>query len=329
MHIYLGLFAAVIGIGISHYIHTQKKKKATLICPREGACEKVIHSSFATTFGVDNTVLGMGYYVLIGSLYAVLLAVPQLASGVILWVMTIATCVGALFSLYLIALQAFVIRTWCVWCLGSAVATFLLVGALFGHEMSELFALLAQQHMWWVILHNIGFILGLGGATITDIMFFRFLKRGTITREQKETMDTLSNVIWIGLCVLIVSGIMLYLPEQARLSVSSKFLLKLVVVSVITINGFFLNVLVGPRMRQFSLDQTLPARRFRRRAFVLGAISITSWYTAFLLGSFRSIPITLREGIGVYVGVLLAAIVGSLMYEHVMSHHWKPEPASQ
>ena len=325
MHIYLGLFASLLGICISLYIRTRKQQNVKLVCPREGSCDKVVHSTFSTTLGIDNSVLGLLYYAINAVLYVLAVVSPHLFTTPVLWVMVILTCLGAFFSLYLIALQAFVIKHWCVWCLGSALASFLLVGALFGHETGELFALLSSQKIWWVILHNIGFILGLGGATITDIMFFRFLKRGVISQEQKETMDTLSNVIWIGLSILILSGIMLYLPEQARLSVSSKFLTKLVVVATLTVNGFFLNFLVSPRIRQLSLDQTLPARRFRRLAFSLGAVSISSWYIAFLLGSFRSIPISFREGVALYVSILITAVIGSIVYEHIMSHHWKPQ----
>ena len=323
MHIYLGLIAATIGLGISTYIHRQKKQKTTLVCPREASCEKVVHSTYATTFGIDNTLLGIAYYTVIGLLYAIALAFPTLLTAPVLWVMTLATCFGALFSLYLIALQAFVIRAWCAWCLGSALATGLLVVALFGHDMHDLYMMLSAQRVWWIIVHNIGFILGLGGATITDIFFFRFLKDGKISEQEKLTMDTLSNVIWIGLGILVVSGLMLYLPEQARLSVSSKFLLKVIVVSVITVNGIVLNLLVAPRMRQFSLAQQVPARRFRRLAFALGGISITSWYTAFLLGSFRSIPLVLREGVALYVSILIAVILGSLVYERIVAQHWQ------
>ncbi len=330
MHIYLGLFAAICGLIISTYIYRQKKKKTSLVCPREASCEKVVHSIHATTAGIDNTLLGIGYYATIGLLYAFVLVFPQYLTAPVLWVMTVMTCFGVLFSLYLIALQAFVIRAWCAWCLGSATATALLAVALMGHHMTDLYTLLGTQRIWWIIVHNIGFILGLGGATITDIFFFRFLKDNRISEQEKGTMDTLSNVIWVGLAVLIMSGLMLYLPEQARLSVSSKFLLKVVVVGVIVVNGILLNLRVAPRMRQFSLANTVPAKSFRRLAFALGGISIVSWYTAFLLGSLRSINLVFREGVALYVSLLIAVVVGSQVYERIVSrHHDAVPPASQ
>ncbi len=313
---YLGIIGASLGLSVSLYIYRQKKKKKKLICPREGSCERVVHSTYATTFGIHNEYLGIAFYAVMVLVYIISLSVP--VGGIFVWVVTIMTITGALFSIYLIALQALVIRAWCLWCLGSAFSMLLLTIALFGFDTREFFALLAAQHIWWVIMHNIGFILGLGGATITDIFFFRFLKDYAISAEEKATMDILSNIIWIGLGILIVSGIMLYLPEQARLIHSPKFLLKLIVVSVIVINGLLLNLLVAPRMRQFSFAETLPARHFRALAFALGAISITSWYTAFFLGSVRKIHLSLWGGLSVYIILMVGAIIGSQVYETML-----------
>lgn len=324
MYIYLGLLGSVIGIGVSHYIYQQKKKKTSLICPREGSCDKVVHSTHATTFGIGNEKLGVGFYVLQAVLWSVMLVVPHIVSGWYLLALVLLTIGGVLFSIYLIALQALVIRAWCMWCLGSSAAVLLLAVAVFGIPGIKLFDVLADTRLWWIVIHNLGFILGLGGATITDIFFFRFLKDGVISETEKQTMDTLSNVIWIGLAVLIVSGVMLYLPEQARLSVSSKFLLKVIVVGVVAFNGVFLNILVAPRMRTLSFLETPPARHFRRLAFALGAISITSWYIAFLLGSFRKINLALREGIALYVAILIAVVIGSQVYERIVTHK-RPE----
>lgn len=319
MYIFLGLIGSFIGLCVSLYIYQQKRKKKALICPREGNCERVVHSTHATTFGINNEVLGIGFYVAQAILWSLMLVVPQVVSGWYLLLAVLLTAGGVLFSVYLIALQALVIRAWCMWCLGSSAAVVLLTIAVFGIPGAKLFVVLVHTRLWWVIIHNIGFILGLGGATITDIFFFRFLKDGVISESEKQTMDTLSNVIWIGLAILIISGVMLYLPEQTRLGASSKFLLKVVVVSAVTVNGIFLNILVAPKMRTLSLLQTEPARHFRRLAFALGGISITSWYVAFFLGSFRKISLPLREGIAVYIGVLIAVVIGSQIYERIVA----------
>lgn len=315
----LGSIGALLGLIVSLYIYRTKKKKTKLICPRESNCEKVVHSTHATTMGIPNELLGVLFYTTQGALWTGLLLVPELASAWYVFILTILTVGGVIFSIYLIALQWLVIRAWCMWCLGSTLATALITIGLFGLPTEGLFKLLAAHRIWWIIIHNIGFILGLGGATITDIFFFRFLKDQKISEEEKGTMDTLTNVIWVGLAVLIVSGLMLYLPNQARLNISAKFLLKVVVVAVVTINGLLLNLSVAPRMRSFSFDETTPARHFRRLAFALGAISITSWYMAFFLGSLRRIHVTFEHGLLIYLGIVVAAVIGSQLFEVVAS----------
>jgi hypothetical protein len=131
-------------------------------------------------------------------------------------------------------------------------------------------------------------------------------------------MDTLSSVIWAGLAILIVSGVMLYLPEQLRLNASPKFILKIIVVGVVLVNGVLLNLLVAPHMQTLSFEGTIPARRFRRLAFALGAVSLTSWYTAFFLGSLRRIHTTLEHGLRVYIGLVTIAVIGSQLYETIL-----------
>jgi uncharacterized membrane protein len=319
MHIYLGLLASIIGLGISSYIYRKKRTKTKLMCPLRTECDTVVNSRFAKTFGIPNELLGMAYYILSGLFYAFILVYPQFFSTTLHFALFLFSIAGALFSVYLISLQAFTIRAWCIWCLGSALANVMLLVALFGFPSEGLFGLLSSQRVWWIIIHNIGFILGLGGATITDLFFFRFLKDNNISEEEKSTMDMLSSIIWVGLGILIVSGIALYLPEQARLDSSSKFMLKVVVVSVVIINGILLNMLVAPRLRELSFEDTPPARHFRKIAFALGGISISSWYTAFLLGSLRSIQISFMHGLLIYGGLLICVIIGSQAYEALIT----------
>jgi hypothetical protein len=135
-------------------------------------------------------------------------------------------------------------------------------------------------------------------------------------------MDTFSTIIWAGLGILIVSGIALYLPEQVRLAVSSKFLLKLVVVGVIIVNGILLNMIVSPYMRRLTFSKEVPARRFRRLAFALGGISFTSWYLAFFLGSLRKIHIAFLPAVLGYGVLLVGVVIGSqIMERYITKNH--------
>ncbi len=82
-------------------------------------------------FGIPNELMGLGYYIVIGMLYAGLLVLPYMDTPFVHYLISGITVAGAAFSLYLVGLQAWVIKHWCHWCLGSAFATLLLLVALF------------------------------------------------------------------------------------------------------------------------------------------------------------------------------------------------------
>ncbi len=317
MYMFFTFAACLSGIFLSSYIYIKKRRNQRLACPREHPCDTVLHSHFSKTFGIPTEVLGISYFLLVLAL--IFLPLAGFSPAWDLYLLFFLIVIGGLFSLYLIGLQLLVIRSWCAWCLGVALTNLVLIVSL-SHIPTELFAsLLKAQKIWWVILHNVGFILGVGAATIADILFFRFLKDGTISLEEKGTMDALTNVIWAALAILVVSGLALFIPEQARLAISSKFLLKIVVLGVIIINGFLLNMFVAPYMRRLSFEGTAPARHFRRLAFALGAVSFSSWYIAFFLGSVRKIPISFSVGVISYAGVSLLVIIFSQFVERYVA----------
>ncbi|MDB5254917.1 MAG: Vitamin epoxide reductase [Candidatus Nomurabacteria bacterium] len=126
MTTFIGMIAAVIGFGISWYIRTKQQSNTPLMCPRRSPCETVINSPQAKTLGFSNTSLGMLYYAIVFFLFTYY----GTGYGVQL-ILLVVTTIGFLFSLYLVGVQHFKIKQWCVWCLGSAVAsTILFVSAL-------------------------------------------------------------------------------------------------------------------------------------------------------------------------------------------------------
>jgi uncharacterized membrane protein len=107
------------GFLLSSYIYRKKKSKKKLICPMHSNCDTVIHSDYSTIIGIPVEALGMFYYGFISLAYGVvfLLGLPQAPTISIL--VGISAC-SVLFSIYLVSLQAFVLRHYCAWCISSA-----------------------------------------------------------------------------------------------------------------------------------------------------------------------------------------------------------------
>ena len=98
-----------------------------------------------------------------------------------------------------------------------------------------------------------------------------------------------------------------------ELAESSKFLVKMVALSVIILNGVALNLVITPQLTKidFSKDiHLLPpqTRKMRKLAFALGAVSITSWFTVFILGSMRSVALSFGDLLILYLGIVVIAV---------------------
>jgi uncharacterized membrane protein len=119
----IAILWAVVGLGTSSYLHRKKRAKKKLVCPLHASCEKVIHSTHATTFGVPNELLGIAYYIILGLLYSLVLALPMFfATPLVFAVIAAMTLGGVFFSVYLIFIQIALLHAWCSWCLLSALS---------------------------------------------------------------------------------------------------------------------------------------------------------------------------------------------------------------
>lgn len=314
---------ALAGFGVAFYVFIKKKTAQPMVCPLNGHCDVVTSSRFSKFFGIPVERIGMVYYALIMLVYVVHNLIPWLLSETAIFLVTGVTIGAFAFSAYLVFLQGFVIRQWCTWCLFSAgFSTLIFITAVFGANI-ELVPLLAKYKTFIVILHALAAAIGLGAATVTDIFFFRFLKDYKISTGENEMMKTLSNVIWFALGLMIVTGVGLFLPESERLLESSKFLTKLVAVGVVIVNGIFLNFVVSPRLVDISFGEPHDHKSgelhfMRKLSFALGAVSIVSWYTIFILGSLKSIPVSFGTALSLYVLLLASAITMSQLFDRKM-----------
>ncbi len=318
------------GLSVASYVYIKKKTARPMVCPLNGECEVVTTSKYSKFFGIPVELLGILYYGLIVFVYVLHNLIPWLLSDTVLFFVVGMTIGAFIFSLYLIFIQAFVLKKWCTWCLFSAgFSTFIFITAIFGTQI-DVVGFLATYKTPIIIIHALAAAVGVGTATITDIFFFKFLRDYKISESEKNLLDTLSNVIWFALGIIILTGIGLYLPASERLAESSKFLTKVVAVAVVTINGVFLNLVVSPKMLEMDfsnseISQKSGTRFMRRLSFALGGISISSWYIIFVLGSLKSIPVSFKTAVILYGLVLCFAVVATQLLDRKMVRNYQVE----
>lgn len=314
------IFAAFGGFLLAFYIRHKKSSHEKMACPLDSDCDAVIYSDYSKFFGIPVEIIGLFYYGAIAISYSLFLAFPHFAPPLIVFAVLTLTIAAFLFSLYLTFIQAFAIKQWCTWCLMSAGICAIIFATALSVSEFGFFSLLAEYHDLIAVFHVFGVALGLGGATIADILFFKFLKDFRISEWEADVMRTLSQTIWFALAILILTGLGLYLPEAEELNQSAKFLAKMIVVAVIIVNGAFLNLLVAPKLVKISFGekhehQSGELHHERKIAFALGAVSIVSWYSAFILGIARQAPLDFWPLILTYILLISGAIVASQIVE--------------
>jgi uncharacterized membrane protein len=324
------ILVAFFGFCIASYIRYKKVSKKTLICPLRTNCDTVINSNHSRFFGIPVEMLGLAYYALVVIYHSALIAVPDLVSPIFVLVSLLLSTIAFIFSVYLTAIQAFVLKKWCTWCLISASFCLGIFIMTIAWSHFPIIDLLAEYSRIFTIGHLFGVALGVGGATIADVFFFKFLKDYKISFEESDILKVLSEVIWFALFILIITGIAIFIPRYETLVHSGKFLAKMTALLILIINGFALNIVVAPRLAKIVFVDENPSANptilsFRRLAFALGGVSVTSWYFVFLLGAMRGAILSFGLLITIYFSLLFCAMIGGLIFEYLVTHKKLPE----
>src|SRR3989338_5388010 len=104
------MILSFIGFAVSAYIFYSKRFDKPLFCPRGHDCDAVVRSKYGKTFGIENTIPGMGFYVVV-FIYGILQLLNQnVFKGVFVYYSIVGiSVVSVLFSLYLVYVQKFIL----------------------------------------------------------------------------------------------------------------------------------------------------------------------------------------------------------------------------
>ncbi len=144
------------------------------------------------------------------------------------------------------------------------------------------------------ILHIIGTVLGVGGATFAEIFYFKLRSKAIIDPITQHLLRATYTTLRVGLVLLVTSGfgylLLLRFEGQAQYIYSPRVWVKLLITAIILVNALLL--------------------QSRKIPMWLGtSISLTSWYAALVIGAWR-MHANFAMILGVYV---LAIFVVSLI----------------
>ena len=120
------IILAVFGCIDAGYLSWMHLKRRTLICPLRSDCTDVTESEWSSMFGIRNDYLGFLYYFSILAVAVVSIFLPESAERLfrLALIMTIG---GAIFSVFLVSLQIFLIKQYCLYCTISFLLSVLLL----------------------------------------------------------------------------------------------------------------------------------------------------------------------------------------------------------
>lgn len=178
-------------------------------------------------------------------------------------------------------------------------------------------------------VHVLAVVVGMGAATVADLLFFSFLRDFSISKKEASVLHTLARVVVVAIVIVILTGIALFAAEPAVYATSPHFIAKMTIVAIVACNGVALHIWVAPRMVQISFRGAAAARlvALRRLAFVLGPISVVSWYAAFFIAMLKASVLqgaTLAMLLGAYVALLVCGIIAGQMLERSLALQARP-----
>lgn len=113
------------GLVVAAYLSYVEITHVAAVCGPVGECNIVQSSPYAQILGIPVAVLGLVNYLVVGALWAWQRARPQNRQTAV--ALLLLSLFGVFFSIYLTALELFVIHAVCLWCLTSAVVTTLIM----------------------------------------------------------------------------------------------------------------------------------------------------------------------------------------------------------
>jgi len=118
---------ALVGFSDAVYLTIKHFYQADAGCLLSEGCDAVLKSEFSSFMGIPLAYMGLAYYLLI---VIGITAYHQTRKSDILKGLFLLNLSGFAFSLWLVYLQAFVLNSYCTWCLISAGVTTLLLSIL-------------------------------------------------------------------------------------------------------------------------------------------------------------------------------------------------------
>lgn len=173
-----------------------------------------------------------------------------------------------------------------------------------------------ELSLFITLFHIIGVAIGVGGATVSDVLFFRALADRKISKDELALLHTLGLMLWVGLFILIASGLGFLGLQYANTGAvhylnDTWFQAKMTIIAILSTNALVMHWYIFPFMEAHTgkvLDFATMSPKLALFA-TTGVVSITSWYTALVLGVTRGLDFTYGLIFNLYLVILAIGVL--------------------
>lgn len=310
------------GFWIADKISIMKKKDEPITCPIGYDCDSVVRGPYSKFLGVPVVEVGRIYYLLVSAFFIINMFVPFPQDAI--FVAILVAGMAMIFSLYLTAIQLFVIKQWCTWCLMSGLINILLFVVTFvGYSSGTIGFLFSHQDLLrWIFVGAT--MVGTLATTLHSFIFVKFLKDFHISKPEFRRLGMYSHTAWVAIGFTFLSGLGIVLTDTYReVTGNSEFLVMSIIIGVLAVYELIQNTYIAPRLVNIhfgehpKIDDHEHAYQ-RKLAFSFVAVGLMSWYLLMLFTHISWHEYSPLFLVGLYAGILILAVLLSLFVEHTI-----------
>jgi hypothetical protein len=151
----------------------------------------------------------------------------------------------------------------------------------------------------------------------------KFLSDYEISESESEVLETLSQIIWFALGIIVLTSIALFLSHVPIFALSTRFIIESAVIGVIIGNVTLLNLFVAPKLIMIAFGESIRSDQnmyyLRKFAFAFSAISLVSWVVLFLVSVLQPVQYSLQIFLILYGLIIICSVMLSQVLEYYIS----------
>jgi hypothetical protein len=164
------------------------------------------------------------------------------------------------------------------------------------------------------LIHLLGLIMGFGGAILADMLILKGAILNPIEHKTIVMVRSLSHIVFVGLGVLWISGILLVsirVSADPNVWMNQKIWAKVIIVSILTINGILVhNIALGRLEKRLAQKLFSTSRPYELAGLsLIAAVSSVSWIVPFVLGVATEFNFTVRA-LGILIVYAMMVVIG-------------------